>query len=113
MVSQETDAIAANCNDVLYFLQAVAVKAPRLTAVPLYCRTYKHTQELFRRWSSHHLTPLSASLVATPQKHSGLTGVLSNVATLLRNAEALRPIVTAQQEADTETRVWNHLHPMA
>ena len=43
----------------------------------------------------------------------GLTGVLTNVVTLMHTAEALRPIVTAQREAERETNSWDRLLPTA
>ena len=46
---------------------------------------------------------------AAPQDHSGLTGVLSEVATRLQNAESLLHVVAAQRKADRETRGWYRL----
>ena len=105
MEIQETDAITSNFNDVLSFLPDVAVKAPILVVVPLLLLMDKHAQEWLWHWSTHHISPLSTSVTATPQDHSGLTGVLSNVAMRLQNADALRPIVAAQHKADKEMRV--------
>ena len=41
-----------------------------------------------------------------------LTGVLTNVATRLHTAKALRPVVAAQREAERETKGWDRLPPM-
>ena len=41
----------------------------------------------------------------------GLMGVLTDVATRLRTAEALLPVVTAQYEAKNEIKRWDHLPP--
>ena len=43
----------------------------------------------------------------------GLTGVLNDVGTRLHTAEALRPIVDAQREAEKETKGWDRLPPTA
>ena len=48
-----------------------------------------------------------------PQDHLGLTGVLTNVATWLHTAEALRPVVAAQSETEKETKGWDRLPPTA
>ena len=45
------------------------------------------------------------------QDHMGLTDVLTDVATRLHTAEALRPVVAAQCEMDKETKGWDHLPP--
>ena len=41
----------------------------------------------------------------------GLTGVFINVSTRLQTAEALRPVVSAQREAEKESKVWDLLQP--
>ena len=69
MASQEIDAIEANCNNVLSFLQDDAVKAHIVVASPLYLHAYKHDQEWFHHWSTHHITPLSTPLATAPQEH--------------------------------------------
>ena len=43
----------------------------------------------------------------------GLKVVLTDVATRLQNAEALRPVVAAQREAEKETKGWDRLPPTA
>ena len=48
-----------------------------------------------------------------PQDHSGLTGFLSEVATLLNNVEALRPVVTTKRDTDRKTCSWDRLPPTA
>ena len=49
--SPETDSIASNGDDVLDFLQSVAVKAPRVSASPLSLRADK------RHWSTQNIYP--------------------------------------------------------
>ena len=39
-----------------------------------------------------------------PQDHTGLTDVLTDVATHLHTAEALCPVVAAQRETDKKTK---------
>ena len=46
-----------------------------------------------------------------PQDNSGLTGLLSEVATRLQNVEALRPVITSQRNAYMVTRGWDRLPP--
>ena len=100
MASQEIYAIAANFNNVLVFLQAIVVKVPRIAAAPLSLCADKHAWYWFRHWSYHHLSLFSTPLDATPQGHSGITGVLNNVAMRLQNEESLHLIITAKREAD-------------
>ena len=95
-----TDEIAADCDNIIAFLQAVAVKAPRVAAVPLSLRVDKRAWAWFRRWSAHHLSPLYTPINAAPQHHSELTGVLSDAATWLQKTESLRPVVAAQRNVD-------------
>ena len=87
--------IADDCDDVLAFLQAVAVKSPRVLAAPLSLRVDKRARVWFQRWTDVNLpkppTPSS-------QDHLGLTDVLTNVATRLHTAEALCPVLSAQRE---------------
>ena len=61
MVSQETDAITSDCNNVLDLLQAVTVKAPRVAAAPLSLRMGKRMREWFCCCSTHHISPLSTT----------------------------------------------------
>ena len=81
-----TDAISADCNDILALLQAVAVKALRVAAIPILMCADKRTGDWFHQWSAHHLEPLSTLLTTTPQDNFGLTVVLRNVMTGLQNA---------------------------
>ena len=46
-----------------------------------------------------------------PQDHMGLMGFLTNMATRLYTAEALRPVVASQSETDKETKEWDRLPP--
>ena len=102
--------IAENCDNVLAFLQAVAVKSPQVTADPLSLRVDKHVRDWFLRWTDTNL-PLPPK--TTPQDHICLTGVLNNMATMLHTAEALRLVVAAQSKAEKETEGWYCLPPMA
>ena len=88
--------ITDNCDGVLAFLQAVAVKSPRVLAATLSLRTDKRARVWFQRWTDVNL-PKPPML--PPQDHLGLTGVLTDVATRLHTDEALRPVVAAQREA--------------
>ena len=54
---QETDTISDYCDKVLAFFQYVAMKSPRVTAVPMSLHAGKRARDWFRRWSSHHITP--------------------------------------------------------
>ena len=85
---------ADNCDNVSAFLQAVAVKYPRVIAAPLSLRTDKRAHVWFQRWTDVNLpTPPKPD----PQDHLGITGVLTNVVTRLHTAEALSPFVAAQR----------------
>ena len=48
-----------------------------------------------------------------PQDHTGLTGVLSNIATRLQTTEALHPVVSAQNKPKKKTNGCDRLSPMA
>ena len=84
--------IADDCDDILAFLQAVAVKYPRVLA-SLSLPADKRARVWFQRWTDVNLPKLPTP---APQDHLGLMGVLTNVATRLHTAEALRPVVAAQ-----------------
>ena len=99
-----------DCNDVLAFLQAVAVKSPRVIAAPLSLRAYKKARVWFKRWTDMHLPKPPTP---TPQDNTGLTNVLTDVATRLHTAEALRPVVASQRDTDKETKGWERLPPTA
>ena len=62
----------------------------------------------FLLWTETNLPMLPKP---APQDHMGITGVLTNVSTRLQTTEALRPVVTTQQEAEKETKGWDHLPP--
>ena len=70
--------IVHDCDDVLAFLQAVAVKSPQVVSAALSLCADKHARVWFHQWSNINL-PTSAN--TAPQYHAGLTGVLSDVAT--------------------------------
>ena len=73
-------AIADNCDEILDFLQTVAVKSPRVTAAPLSLREDKRTRVWFCRWVDINLAMPPNPV---PQDHTGLTGFLTDVATRL------------------------------
>ena len=102
--------ITDDCDDVLAFLQAVAVNSPRVIAAPLSLCPDKRARVWFQRWTDVNIPnpPKSA-----PQDHLGLTGVLTNVANRLHTVEALRPVVATQREAEKETKGWDRLPPTA
>ena len=102
--------ITDDCNDVLDFVQAVVVKSPLVLAAPLSLCADKHARVWFQQWTDANLpkTPTPA-----PQDHLGLTGILTDMATQLHTAEAFRPIVAAQREAEKETKGWDRLPPTA
>ena len=102
--------IADNCNGVLTLLQAVAVKSPRVTAAPLSLRVEKRARVWFCCWTD---TKLRTPPKPAPQYHLGLTGVLNDVSTRLKTAEALRPVVSDQTEEEKETKGWYHIPPTA
>ena len=102
--------IIDDCNKVLAFLQAGAVKSPRVIATTLYLCVYKCAHVWFRRWSENNLPAPSKT---EPQNHTGIMVVLINVATRLQNAEALRSLVAAQREAEKDTKGWDRLLPTA
>ena len=71
---------ADDCDNFLAFLQASAVKYPRVLAAPLYLRADKRARAWFQQWTNVNIPkpPTPA-----PQDQLGLTGVLTNVATRL------------------------------
>ena len=72
--------ISDNCNNVLAFLHAIAVKTPQVIADPLSLHAEKRVRIWFRCWIDSNLpTPTRPS----PQDHMGLMGVLKNMATRL------------------------------
>ena len=93
--------IVEDCDDFLAFLQAVAVKFPRVIKSPLSLCADKHAHIWFCRWSETNLlTPTNTS----PQDHTYLMGVLRNVATRLQTAESLHPVVAAHRYAEKKIR---------
>ena len=102
--------IADDCDNVLAFLQAIAVKSPRVIVAPLSLLADKHARIWSQQWTDVNL-PKPPTL--SPQDHLGLTGVRTNVATRLHTAEALRPVVAAQPKAEKETKGWDCLPPKA
>ena len=88
--------ISDDCDDFLAFQHAVTVKSPQFIAGSISLRAGKRARIWFRRWTDINLpTPPKPDL----QYHMGLVGVLTNVATRLHTAEALRPVAAAQREA--------------
>ena len=102
--------IADDCDNVLVFLQAVAIKYPRVLLAPLSLLTDKNALVWFQRWIDVNLPKL---LTPAPQDHLGLTGVLTDVTTQMHTAKALRTVVAAHREMDKETKGWYHLPPTA
>ena len=104
--------IADDCDNVLAFLQAVAVESPRVLAAPLSLCMDKRVRVWFQRCTDVNLTkpPTSA-----PQDYLGFTDVLTDVATRMHTAEVLRPAVAAQREMEKESkgRTASHLEPSA
>ena len=88
--------IVDGCNNVLAFLQAVAVKSPQVIADPLSLRADKCARVWFLSWKDINLSTWPNP---APQDQLGLTGVLTDVETRLHTAEALCPVVVAQREA--------------
>ena len=102
--------ISDDCDNVLAFLQAVAVKSPRVLAALLSLCVDKRACVWFQQWTGVNLPkpPTPA-----PQDHMGLTDILTDVATRLHTAEALRSVVAAQREMEKETNGWDRLPPTA
>ena len=88
--------IADDCGNVLVFLQDVAVKSPRVIAAPLSLRADKRARIWFQRWADVNLSMMPKP---SPQDHLGIMGVLTDVATRLHTAEAIRPVVATQRES--------------
>ena len=107
-VAKTLTTIEEDFNNVLAFLQAVAIKSPQVIAAPLSLRADKRVRVWFQRWIDINLLTLAKP---APQDHLGLTGVRTDVATQLHTAEALHPIVAAQREAEKETKGWGRLPP--
>ena len=99
--------IAAECDNVLAFLQAVAIKAQQVLEAPLSMQADKCTRNWFHKWEDRHVTQHPTHHKSALQDQYGLTRFLGEVATRLQNAEALRPVIADQHEADRETRGWN------
>ena len=92
------------------FLQAVSVKYPRIIAAPLTLCADKRACVWLQHWADVKI-PIPPQ--PAPQDHLGLIGILTNMATRLHTAEALRPVVASQREAETETKGWDRLPPIA
>ena len=102
--------ITDNCDEVLEFLQAVAIKSPWFIPAPLCLCADKRTRVWFRSRTEIKLpTPLKPA----PQDHMDLTGVLTDVSTRLYTAEELCPVVAAHHDVEKKTKVWDHHPPMA
>ena len=112
-VRNTIDCIAADCDYILAFLRGISLKAPQVQAAPLSLRADKREKIWFRQWVDSILKHKAPPNKAAPQDHSGLTGVLSEVATRLQNEKSPHPVVPEQREADRETRGWDCLPPTA
>ena len=84
-VRDATVRIAANCYDILAFIQALALKAPRVLAAPLLMQADKRATSWFHQWAKIDLKQQVTLQNTAPQDHSGLTGVLSEDETRLQN----------------------------
>ena len=113
VTSNETNAIAADCNNILAFLQTIAVKLPRVETGPLSLRADKWAKDWFRKWFSHHLAPLTTPISSTPHDYLVLKGLLIDVASWLQNEEATHPVIWAQLRVDQDTKGWDRLPPMS
>ena len=104
------DTIVDNCDDVMAFLQVVAVKFPQVPAALFSLCAEKRARVWFQQWTDVNLPnpPTPA-----PQDHLGLTGVLTDVVTRLHTDKALRPVVAAQRESEKKTKGWDRLPPTA
>ena len=102
--------IADNCNNILAFLQSVAVKSPRVIATPLSLRTNKQARVWFCWWYNINLP---ASSQTSPQDHTGIMVFLSDVATRLKSVEALHPVAAEQHNVEKETKGWDRILPTA
>ena len=102
--------IADDCEDVLAFFQDIVVKYPRVIAPPLSLCSDKRAHVWFQLWRDVNLPTLPKP---SPQDHQGLTVVLTDIATRLHAAEALRPIFVVQRETEKETKWWDRLPPTA
>ena len=88
--------ITDDCDNILAFLQAVAVNSPQGTAVPLSLRADKRARVWFC-WRAD--TNLPTPTKPVPQDHTALMGVLTDLATRLQTTEAPCPVATGQREA--------------
>ena len=102
--------IADNFDNVLAFLQAVAIKSPQVTAAPLSIHAEKRARVCLCCWIDTNLTTLPNLY---PQDHMDLTGVFTNVSTRLQIAEALHPVAAAHRKAEKQTKGWDRLAPTA
>ena len=110
IASNITVIIAANCDDVLAFLQEVALKATQVLAEPLLLQSYMHETSWFRQWVVRNLKQPAPQNTIAPQYQSSIMGFLSEVVTRLKNAEGLCPVVASEHDADmilphTDTQV--------
>ena len=110
-VRNTIDCIAADCDYILAFLRGISLKAPQVQTAPISLRAYKREKIWFGQLVDSNLKHQAPPNKAAPQDHSGLTGVLSEVATRLQNEKSPHPVVPEQREADRETRGWDRLPP--
>ena len=81
-----TDVITANCDNILAFLQAVALKALRVQTAPLSLRADNCARGWFCQWMDIHIIQHPTHHKNAPQDHSGLTRVLVLIAMRFQNA---------------------------
>ena len=72
VMTEETEVISIDCDEILDFLQYVLVKASRVSYVPFPLCSNRHAREWFCGWSAWNLVPISS----THPHHS--TGSLRN-----------------------------------
>ena len=99
--------VTSDCDNILAFLQAVAVNSPWIIVAPLSLCTDKHVRFWFCRLAGNNLPHTTNA----PQDHRGLMGVLSDIVTQIQHAKALCRVVGAQRKAYKETKVWDCLPP--
>ena len=68
--------IAAECDNVLAFLQVVSLKATQVLAAPLSLQAYTCARNWFHQWENRHVTQHPTHHKSALHDHSGLTRVL-------------------------------------
>ena len=100
--------ITDDCDNVLVFLQDVAVKSPQVIRTLLSLHADKCTHDWFRRLTDTNLLKPSKP---APKDHIDFMGVLTDKATKFHTSEALFPVIATQHKAENETKVGDCLPP--